>query len=117
MEKSRSAYKWCTDTGIIDEITEPFPITSSGSEWAGFTDQVMGGISNGKLERQTIDNRDCNVMLGNVSLYNNGGFIQMASELTTNPAKSLTVDASAFDGVELDVYYRGDEDEENFNVQ
>lgn len=116
MEKTAAAYKWCTDTGIIDDCSEPFPKTPSGSEWTGFTDQVMGGVSIGKLERQTIDGRECNVMLGKVSLYNNGGFIQMAQELTTNSAVSMTVDASAYDGIELDVYYRGEEEAEKFNV-
>jgi len=55
-------------------------------------------------------------MRGKVSLYNNGGFIQMATALSTDPAKSLTVNASDFDGVELDVLYKGEEEEEKFNV-
>ena len=116
MTKSKAAYKWCSETGIIDDMTEPFPITSSGSEWAGFTDQVMGGISKGICTREVIEGKVCNLMKGRVSLYNNGGFIQMATALSTDPALSLTVDASRFDGVELEVLYRGDEDEETFNV-
>ncbi len=55
-------------------------------------------------------------MKGKVSLYNNGGFIQMATALSTNPAASLTVDASKFDGVELDVLYKGEEEMEKFNI-
>ena len=97
-------------------MTESFPLTSSGSEWAGFTDAVMGGVSTGICTRETINGRICNLMKGKVSLYNNGGFIQMATSLSTNPAISLTVDASKFDGVELDVLYKGDEDEERFNI-
>lgn len=62
MQKSKMAYEWCTDSGIIDDISESFPLTSSGSEWSGFTDQVMGGISEGKLLREKIDGRECNVM-------------------------------------------------------
>ena len=110
-------------------MSESFPLTSSGSEWAGFTDQVMGGVSIGKLLRETIQGKTCNVMRGTVSLFNNGGFIQMATDLSKDQSVSMTVDASGFDGVELDVFYRGDEeceldldyqgDEqcENFNVQ
>jgi hypothetical protein len=88
-----------------------------GSEWSGFTDQVMGGVSVGKLLRETIDGRKCNVMKGKVSTFNNGGFIQMATDLSKDPAISLTVDASTWDGVELDVYYQGEQEQENFNVQ
>lgn len=126
LEKTKEAYKWCTETGTIDDMTEPFPLTSSGSEWAGFTDQVMGGISKGICTRETLYGRTCNLMKGKVSLYNNGGFIQMATALTTNPAVSLTVDASDYDGVELDVLFKGDsgddekegeeEEEETFYV-
>ncbi len=72
--------------------------------------------SKGICTREVIKGRSCNLMKGKVSLYNNGGFIQMATALSTNPAKSLTVDATNFSGVELDVLYKGEEDEENFNV-
>ena len=30
MQKAKDAYQWCTDTGIIDDISETFPLTSSG---------------------------------------------------------------------------------------
>jgi hypothetical protein len=89
----------------------------SGNQWSGFTDQVMGGVSIGKLLRGTIDGRTCNIMKGKVSTFNNGGFIQMATDLSKDPAASLTVDASDFDGVELDVYHQGEEECESFNVQ
>ena len=88
-----------------------------GSQWSGFTDQVMGGVSIGKLIRGEIKGRTCNIMKGKVSLYNNGGFIQMATDLSKDPATSLTVDASEFHGVEIEGFYQGDEDSENFNVQ
>lgn len=116
MQKAKAAYQWCTTSGIVDDISENFPMTSSGSEWSGFTDQVMGGVSVGKLLRETVDGRKCNVMKGKVSTYNNGGFIQMATDLSKDPAISLTVDASAWDGVEIDVYYQGKQEQENFNV-
>ena len=77
----------------------------------------MGGVSIGKLLRETIEGRTCNVMKGKVSTYNNGGFIQMATDLSKDQAESMTVDASEFDGIELDVYYEGIEEREHFNVQ
>jgi hypothetical protein len=116
LEKVKAAFQWCSETGVIDDMSQPFPTTSSGSEWKGFTDQVMGGVSQGICTREVIEGRTCNLMKGKVSLYNNGGFIQMATSLTTDPALSLTVDVSDYDGVELDVLYKGEEDVENFNV-
>ena len=41
----------------------------------------------------------------------------MAAGLSTDPAVSLTVAASTFDVVELNVLYREDEDVERFNIQ
>jgi len=116
IEKGRNAYKWCTETGIIDDMSESLPRTSSGTEWSGFTDKVMGGVSIGKVIREVVDGRNANVMKGKVSLYNNGGFIQMATSLSTDPSVSLSVDASSYDGIELEVLYRGDEHFEKFNV-
>ena len=40
----------------------------------------------------------------------------MATELSKDPAQTLTVDASEWDGVELDVYFRGEQEKENFDV-
>jgi len=116
LKKSANAYKCCTETGIIDNMSEIFPKTSSGTEWSGYTDKVMGGVSMGMLVREKVDGRNVNIMKGKVSLYNNGGFIQMATNLSTDPVQSLTVDASSFNGVELDILYRGDKDASNFNV-
>ena len=116
LEKAASAYKSCTESGIIDDMSENFPLSSSGTEWSGFTDQVMGGVSKGMLTRELVDGRTANVMKGKVSLYNNGGFIQMATSLSTDPAVSLTVDASAFDGIELDVLHKGSDETESFNI-
>ena len=117
VRKSKAAYVSCTTSGIIDDMSDPFPFTSSGSQWQGITDRVMGGVSNGSISRETIDGKLANVLRGNVSLRNNGGFIQMATDLSLDPSVDLFVDASGFDGVELDVYCEGGDAEEKFNVQ
>ena len=49
VRKTKSAYTPVTVNGVIDDLSEPFPVTSSGTQWAGFTDQVMGGRSSGKV--------------------------------------------------------------------
>jgi len=119
MTKSKEAFRCCTDTGVVDDMAEDFPFTSSGTRWSGFTDQVMGGVSMGTLAREDdFCGRTANVMRGHVSLANNGGFIQMATDLNIDP-QATSVDASSFDGVELDVTCTSEDGapSERFNVQ
>lgn len=105
-KKSRLAYQECTQSGIIDDLTEVFPVTSSGREWRGITDRVMGGVSNGILRREPdLKGRPANVLTGHVSLENNGGFLQMVTDLALDPSRN-SVDASEYDGIEFEVLYR-----------
>lgn len=53
---------------LIDDETD--------SSWRLVTDNVMGGISRGQLIRENVDDQPCLKMTGDVSLDNNGGFIQ-----------------------------------------
>lgn len=53
--------------------TESAPLQA----WKLVSDQVMGGLSNGKLVRQEKYGCLCDCMSGTVSLENNGGFLQM----------------------------------------
>lgn len=72
------------------------------------------------LAREEFDGRIANVLRGRVSMANNGGFIQMATNLAPGSSElsSQPVDASRFEGVELDVQSFSDEDgSESFNVQ
>jgi hypothetical protein len=117
MRKSRNAYVSCVESGIIDDFSEEFPLTSCGTEWSGFSDRVMGGVSIGTLVRENIFDRDCNVLRGEVSLQNNGGFIQMAAELSNDPSTTKFIDASRYDGIEVDVLCKGEEKAESFNIQ
>jgi hypothetical protein len=117
LRKTLSAFRPCSETGIIDDLTETFPTTSCGTVWSGYTDQVMGGTSSAILTRERdFHGRTANVLRGRVSLENNGGFIQMATNLAKDPMQNPTVDASNYDGVEVDVLYDGQEDEESFNI-
>lgn len=116
MKKAKHAYRSCVESGTIDDLTESFPITSSGTQWAGVTDESMGGSSSGSLVRETFHGRLSNVLTANVRLANEGGFVQMVTDLALDPSVSNTVDASKYDGVEFDAYYTGDNEKENFNV-
>lgn len=70
------------------------------------TDDVMGGKSSGKLERQELNGRNAVRMLGEVSLANNGGFIQASLDLTTS---GQFMDASMWNGIELEVLGNNEE--------
>ena len=50
-------------------------------KWDFITDQVMGGVSYGKVEYQKINNQTTAIITGKVSLENNGGFIQIRRNL------------------------------------
>lgn len=68
-------------------------------DWEYVADTVMGGVSSGQLNRVEVAGRDAVRLTGNVSLDNNGGFIQMAADLD----KGDIFDASEWTGVEVDL--------------
>jgi len=71
-----------------------------------FTDQVMGGVSKGTMVRDAVAGRAAIRMRGDLSLENNGGFVQIALDLSPDGG---VVDASAWSGIELDVFGNGEE--------
>lgn len=115
VRKSKASYTQCTTSGVIDDMSDPFPFTSSGAQWQGITDRIMGGMSNGSLSRETIGGKVANVLRGNVA-DNTSGFIQMVTDLSLDPSMDRFVDASEYDGVEIEVYCEGSDVEENFNM-
>ena len=72
-------------------------------QWEYVSDRVMGGVSNGKIETVSFDGRTGTRLTGLVSLDNNGGFVQMAFNL-----RSSKNDASAWTGVQFEVYGNGE---------
>jgi hypothetical protein len=87
-------------TLVIDDRSSGDYSTGTGGDWRLVTDTVMGGVSNGQLTLEEIDGRRCLRLRGEVRTENNGGFIQAALDLETQRVR----DASAFDGVVIDVY-------------
>lgn len=71
--------------------------------WEYVADTVMGGVSTGQIAPVQVDGRSAMQLSGEVSLENNGGFIQMAFDLDGGDA----MDASGYDGIEMDVYGNG----------
>jgi len=78
---------------VIDDLSQPFPLTPRGTRWGVVTDTVMGGLSSGLLTREEWFGRPCLRLTGNVSLANGGGFLQAATD--------LVVDASGWEGIEI----------------
>ena len=93
-------------SALIDDLSCELPLTVIGTSWQLFTDQVMGGVSNGTMVREIIDGRPAIRMRGDVSLENNGGFIQISVDLAP---EGDVADVSGWQGIELDVLGRDEE--------
>lgn len=98
-------------TGAVNAATDPIDDRSTGTlrsshagEWRLVTDGVMGGRSSGQLELDHYLGKDCLRLRGLVSTANNGGFIQLALDL----GNGKPYDASAFDGLEVEVAGNGE---------
>lgn len=93
-------------TALIDDLSGDFPKTTAGTEWQLLSDAVMGGVSSGRMTQETVAGRKAIRMRGDVSLENNGGFLQMALDLAPGGG---TVDASGFTGIAVEVWGNGED--------
>lgn len=85
---------------ILDERGAQNTVASTGTSWRLITDTVMGGLSHASMTPDRLAGRSCLRLQGDVSLDNQGGFVQLALDL----AREGTLDASGYQGVLLDVY-------------
>jgi hypothetical protein len=83
-----------------------------GAGWRGFSDRVMGGISNAELASATIAGKNCIQLTGNVTRESNGGFIQMALYFGRDNDE---LNGSDYKGVELLVY--GNNEDYNLHIR
>ena len=90
---------------IIDDLRQPEPRAAIGAAWELVADTVMGGCSEGRARRETVQGRPAIRMTGTVRLDNNGGFLQIALNLSPDGS---AVDASGWDGIALDVLGDGE---------
>lgn len=97
---------------VLSDFGGDEPVVIEGGGWRGFSDRVMGGISNARLDRDTVAGKNCIRLVGNVTRESNGGFIQMAMYFGRNDAE---LDASAFGGIELLVY--GNDEDYNCHIR
>ncbi len=84
----------------IDAFDQPPPMASIGTRWELVTDRVMGGVSAATAARETVAGRPALRLRGDVSLENQGGFVQLALDLAPGGG---TLDASGRQGIEIDV--------------
>lgn len=67
-------------------------------KWDYVADTVMGGVSRGRVDDVVIAGRKAMRLTGDVSLDNDGGFIQMAADLPPDHG------AADFTGIEIDLF-------------
>lgn len=83
---------------LIHDVSNQSLTSALGTRWRAVSDQVMGGVSEAKIDLTTLDGRPCLRLSGDVRLENDGGFIQASLDLV---ASGDTLDASAFRGIRL----------------
>ena len=91
---------------VIDDLTREPPIASIGTRWELFADTVMGGVSRATMTREIVEGRTAIRLRGDVSLENNGGFVQIALDFRPDGG---SIDASSWSGIELDVLGNAEE--------
>ncbi len=94
-----------TDSLLLDDFSRTDGVSRLGTRWQFFTDGVMGGRSTGSANIAQWQGRRCLRLTGNVSLENNGGFIQARLPVA---GRWSSLDASPFTGVRLLVRGNGE---------
>jgi len=89
---------------LIDDRSSDSLHIAGDRVWRIVTDTVMGGVSSATLEPARTQDRNCLRMRGDVSLENNGGFVQATLDLLPNGF----LDASGYCGIEIDVCGNGE---------
>jgi len=87
------------EAGFAESCVELHP------NWEFVADTVMGGVSTGQVVTGIEAGVPVARLTGDVSLENNGGFIQMASDLSQGGG---ALDASAFDGIAFEARGNGE---------
>ncbi|HYN78785.1 MAG TPA: CIA30 family protein, partial [Lamprocystis sp. (in: g-proteobacteria)] len=91
-------------SSIIDDRRSGDLNASLGTRWQFIADAVMGGVSRGTLAADNVEGRPCLRLTGQVSLENNGGFVQAGLDLSPDGV----LDAQGWTGIELAVRGNGE---------
>jgi hypothetical protein len=85
-----------SDSLLLDDFSRAGGVSAIGTRWEGFTDRVMGGVSDMRMEFAELPEGRVLRMRGTVRLENRGGFIQARLPLD---AGGGAFNASDWDGV------------------
>jgi hypothetical protein len=91
---------------LLDDFSAASGISAIGTTWRSFTDRVMGGVSDVTHQITIIDGRQCIHLKGQVSLENQGGFVQVALSLEQD---RRPFDASSYKGLRIWVMGNGEQ--------
>ncbi len=80
---------------ILDDFQDGDSISTLGTRWQAFSDRVMGGQSDIDAQIGISDGKAILAMRGDVSLQNNGGFIQVRLQLGSD---TEAMNASEYSG-------------------
>jgi len=97
---------------VIADFRSGEPQSDVPGGWQGYSDRVMGGVSNAQFEPDVIDGLGCIRLRGQVTRDSGGGFIQMARYMGKGRAG---FDASAYKGLEMMVY--GNDEDYNIHIR
>ena len=89
---------------LLDDFSSD--VSTHGTRWEGFSDQVMGGKSELKLGIESEGGVRYLALSGNVSLENRGGFIQ--ARLLLREGSRSHFDGSGYSGIRLIARGTGD---------
>lgn len=85
---------------LLDDFARDDGRSALGTDWQGFTDRVMGGLSDMDAARVETERGPALRIRGQVRLENNGGFIQVRLPLAASRA---TLDARDFKAFQVEV--------------
>jgi len=85
---------------LIDDFSRADQLSALNTAWRSFSDNVMGGMSQGQHRFVELAGKRCIRLTGDVSLDNDGGFIQVALALGD---REQPFDASQYQGIRVSV--------------
>lgn len=97
---------------VLSDFRPAEPFVAEGLAWRGFSDRVMGGVSDAEFGLAEIDGLQCARLTGRVTRDSGGGFIQMALDLARGRG---SFDAAAYSGIEILVH--GNDEDYNIHVR
>ena len=97
---------------VLSNFEGPESIVAPGAQWRGFSDRVMGGVSDAQFGTAEVAGKHCIRLTGHVTRDSGGGFVQMALDLGS---RLKPFDGSAYAGVEVLVH--GNDEDYNCHVR